>query len=148
MTTNMISNREQIPVSYARCFQNDCPKAENCTHFLAGKYASEETKTGPAVYPSARKGDDCVCFKQVRVIHAAYGFKALFAEVKKKDDTILRERIKKYLGGNGTYYRYNSGEHLLTPEQQERIIALFHKFGYTDDLHFDTYRDIIDFSMN
>lgn len=146
--TEMTVIREQIPASYARCFQNDCPKADSCAHFLAGKYTPEETTIGPAVYPTARKGDTCVRFKQTRVIHAAYGFKPLFAEVKKKDDGILRSRIMKYLGGNGTYYRYNSGERLLTPEQQEWIIALFRKYGYTEELRFDAYRDIIDFSMN
>lgn len=63
-----------------------------------------------------------------------------------KDDTPLRDRIKAYLGGNTTYYRYHHGERLLTPEQQQWILDLFHRHGYTDGLHFDEYRDLYDFS--
>lgn len=146
METNIPLTSEQIPPSYDRCFQGDCPKADSCARFLAGKYLPEGQVAGPAVYPSARQGDTCVCYRQTRVIRAAYGFSALFAEVKKKDDTPLRNCIKAYLGGNTTYYRYHHGERLLTPEQQEWIIALFRQRGYTDELRFDRYRDLYDFT--
>lgn len=119
METNILLTPEQIPPSYCRCFQSDCSKSDSCARFLAGKHLPEGWVTGPAVYPTARQGATCVCYKQTRIIHAAYGFRALFAEVKKKDDTPLRDRIKTYLGGNTTYYRYHNGERLLTPEQQE-----------------------------
>lgn len=75
----------------------------------------------------------------------AYGFKALFAEIKKKDEKPIRDRIKKYLGGNTAYYRYHHGKRLLSPDQQEWILALFRQHGYTEELHFDGYRDIYDF---
>ena len=52
-----------------------------------------------------------------------------------------------YLGGNTTYYRYHNGERLLTPEQQEWIINLFRRHGYTDELRFDEYRDLYDFIL-
>ena len=96
METNILLTPEQIPPSYCRCFQSDCPKSDSCARFLAGKHLPEGWVTGPAVYPTARQGATCVCYKQTRIIHAAYGFRALFAEVKKKDDTPLRDRIKTY----------------------------------------------------
>ncbi len=137
---------EQIPPSFYRCFQSDCPKADTCSRFLAGKLLREGKVCGPAVYPSARTGDTCTMYKQTRVIRAAYGFTAIFAEVKQKDSTPLRSRIKAYLGGNTTYYRYHHGEKLLTPEQQEWIVGLFRRKGYTEELHFDGYRELYDFS--
>ena len=145
METNPSVSPEQIPSSYIRCFQGDCPKADSCARLLAGKHLPEGQTTGPAVYPSARQGDSCAYYKPTRVIHAAYGFRALFAEVKKKDDTLLRNRIKAYLGGSSAYYRYHHGERLLTPEQQEQITAFFRQRGYTDELRFDGYRDVYDF---
>lgn len=147
METNILLTPEQIPPSYCRCFQSDCSKSDSCARFLAGKHLPEGWVTGPAVYPTARQGATCVCYKQTRIIHAAYGFRALFAEVKKKDDTPLRDRIKTYLGGNTTYYRYHNGERLLTPEQQEWIINLFRRHSYTDELRFDEYRDLYDFIL-
>ena len=78
--------------------------------------------------------------------HAAWGFDTLFVDVKQRDASPLRSAIKDYLGGNGTYYRYHNGERLLTPEQQDHILGLFRQRGYTDNLRFDGYRDVYDFS--
>ena len=53
--------------------------------------------------------------------------------------------MKKYLGSNAAYYRYAAGEKLLTPEQKEWIVDLFHKYGYTENLVFDNYKNAYDF---
>ena len=145
METKTTLTADQIPTLYSRCFQSDCPKAETCTHFLASKYIPEGQTQGDAIYPTARQNGDCRHYKEIRVIRAAYGFKTLFAEVKQKDDTPLRNTIRKYLGGNTTYYRYHHGERMLTPEQQEWIINLFRRHGYTENLRFDGYRELYDF---
>lgn len=145
MKTDLPLTLEQIPYTFSRCFQSDCPQADTCAHFLASKFIIKGQVSGPAIYPTSRLNGTCVCYKQTGIIHAAYGFKALFAEIKKKDEKPIRDRIKKYLGGNTAYYRYHHGKRLLSPDQQEWILALFRQHGYTEELHFDEYRDIYDF---
>lgn len=145
MKTGLPLTLEQIPYTFSRCFQSDCPQADTCAHFLASKFIIKGQVSGPAIYPTSRLNGTCVCYKQTGIIHAAYGFKALFAEIKKKDEKPIRDRIKKYLGGNTAYYRYHHGKRLLSPDQQEWILALFRQHGYTEELHFDGYRDIYDF---
>lgn len=145
MKTDLPLTLEQIPNTFSRCFQSDCPQADTCAHFLASKFIIKGQVSGPAIYPTSRLNGTCVCYKQTGIIHAAYGFKALFAEIKKKDEKPIRDRIKKYLGGNTAYYRYHHGKRLLSPDQQEWILALFRQQGYTEELHFDGYRDIYDF---
>lgn len=145
MKTDLPLTLEQIPYTFSRCFQSDCPQADTCAHFLASKFIIKGQVSGPAIYPTSRLNGTCVCYKQTGIIHAAYGFKALFAEIKKKDEKHIRDRIKKYLGGNTAYYRYHHGKRLLSPDQQEWILALFRQHGYTEELHFDGYRDIYDF---
>lgn len=145
MKTDLPLTLEQIPYTFSRCFQSDCPQADTCAHFLASKFIIKGQVSGPAIYPTSRLNGTCVCYKQTGIIHAAYGFKALFAEIKKKDEKPIRDRIKKYLGGNTAYYRYHHGKRLLSPDQQEWILALFRQHGYTEELHFDVYRDIYDF---
>ncbi len=145
MKTDLPLTLEQIPYTFSRCFQSDCPQADTCAHFLASKFIIKGQVSGPAIYPTSRLNGTCVCYKQTGIIHAAYGFKALFAEIKKKDEKPIRDRIKKYLGGNTAYYRYHHGKRLLSPDQQEWILALFRQQGYTEELHFDGYRDIYDF---
>lgn len=145
MKTDLPLTLEQIPYTFSRCFQSDCPQADTCAHFLASKFIIKGQVSGPAIYPTSRLNGTCVCYKQTGIIHAAYGFKALFAEIKKKDEKPIRDRIKKYLGGNTAYYRYHHGKRLLSPDQQEWILALFRQQGYTEELHFDGYQDIYDF---
>ncbi len=145
MKTDLPLTLEQIPYTFSRCFQSDCPQADTCAHFLASKFIIKGQVSGPAIYPTSRLNGTCVCYKQTGIIHAAYGFKALFTEIKKKDEKPIRDRIKKYLGGNTAYYRYHHGKRLLSPDQQEWILALFRQHGYTEELHFDGYRDIYDF---
>ena len=72
METNIILTPEQIPPSYSRCFQGDCPKADSCARYLAGNHLPKGWVSGPAVYTTARKGDTSICYKQTRIIHADY----------------------------------------------------------------------------
>ncbi len=133
-----------LPPSWVFCFLDGCPKAEECMRHFSAQYIPDDKKRGYAVFPTALSGDACDYFKPIRKIHAAYGFDTIFKEVKRRDDKALRAKVKAYLGGNGTYYRYQHGERLLTLEQQQWIIDIFRSFGYTENLVFDHYRDVYD----
>ena len=37
MEKNILLTPDQIPPSYVRCFQGDCPLADTCARFLAGQ---------------------------------------------------------------------------------------------------------------
>ena len=139
-------NYNLVTPTWPVCFIVDCPLAADCINHLAGEHIPTDMLFGPAVYPTALKNGKCSKYKKIRIMHGAWGFNNIFAEVKQKDDTPLRNAIKEFLGGNGTYYRYHNGEKLLTPEQQEWIINLFRSHGYTDNLVFDHYKDAYDFS--
>lgn len=135
----------QYPNLYALCFLADCKRKSECARFIAGQHVRPDSTIGYAVYPSALTSDGgCKHFRQFRVVKGAWGFDALFEDIKFKDMAKIRSTIKAYLGGNGTYSRYKLGERLLSPEQQEWIIALFKRYGYTENLHFDGYKDVID----
>ena len=77
--------------------------------------------------------------------HMAWGFNTIMLEVKSRDEQALRNSMKQYLGGHSNYYRYHNGERLLTPEQQEWIVNLFRRYGYTENLTFDHYAYVFDF---
>lgn len=137
---------EMVPPSWTFCFLDGCPKADECIRHLSGKSIPKKVTSGLSVFPTALGKNRCEYFKQIRKIRAAYGFDTIFGEVKSKDEKSIRDQIKFYLGSHKTYYRYHSGEKLLTPEQQQWIINLFRKYGYTDNLEFDHYRYVYDFS--
>lgn len=116
---------ELVSPSFQLCFTTECKKAADCIRYLAGQHTAPDRDFGPTIYPSVLKRGECPYFKQIRTIHGAWGFNALFAEIKSKDAPDIRNQIKKYLGGHGTYYNYNKGKYLLTPEQQEWIMTSY-----------------------
>lgn len=140
--TNAI-NIKDIAQSYIFCFL-DGPMSDSCVRHLAGEKVLGERPWGNAVFPTAKVGETCSMFKEYRLIRGAYGFDNLYGPVKAKDISSLRAAVKNYLGGNGTYYRYCSGVRMLKPEQQEAILAIFRRYGYTDVQDFDHYKDVVD----
>ena len=142
MTDNAL---ESYPPSYILCFVEGCKLKDNCIHYLAAQHVRDDDNIGYTIYPSILKNPDgCRWHKEYRVIKAAWGFDAIFHNVLQRHAATLRQEMKDYLGGNGTYSRYKRGERKLTPEQQEWIIQLFQKYGYVNGLHFDHYEETID----
>ena len=136
-----------VPPLWKLCFNEKCPLAKQCLRYAVGE-KSPKTKTwGSSVFPAAwQENERCPHFKEIRIIRAAYGFKPLFRNVKVKDAPVLRRKMKSYLGSQSYYYRYNSGEYLLTPDQQKWILDLFRSYGYDEGLDFVGYRELLDFS--
>ena len=145
MADNNIQFRfEDVPKGYVFCFL-DCPLSSRCVLHRAGETVPDGTKFGYAVFPTARQGESCSMFKELRVIRGAWGFDHLYDPVRATDIAALRAEVKGYLGGNGSYSRYKLGRRLLTPEQQRDILAIFRRYGYTEETQFDHYVDVVDF---
>ena len=134
-----------LPSRISYCFTEPCPMKDECIHYLAGLYKSNEVQQGHAIFPNALKEGKCKFFAELRIVKMAWGFDKLFAEVKVKDAPVLRSEIRKYLGSKGQYYRYKLGQMKLLPEQQEHIKQIFAQFGY-QDVDFEYFSDEIDFT--
>lgn len=139
---------KDVPPMWMLCFCDECSRHADCLRYIVGLQVPDNVLWGPAIYPSAYRSGRCKYFKEIRKINAAYGFNPLFKEIKFKHSKLLRDKLKEYLGSHGAYYRYNRGERLLTPEQQEWIIRLFASYGYTEKLAFEHYKEVLDFSEN
>lgn len=150
MSNALISDFDfkEVPPLWMLCFCEGCPHHTGCLRYVAGLHVPDNMPWGQAIYPSAYRNGNCKYFKEIRTINAAYGFKSLFKDVKQIHSKLLRDMIKEYLGSHGAYYRYNRGERMLTPEQQEWIINLFASYGYTEGIAFEHYKEVIDFSDN
>lgn len=130
---------EMLPASWLFCFLDSCPQAGQCLRHISSELIPDNRNFGKAIYPTVLKQYSCEFFKSARKIKGAYGFNTLFKEVKSKDEKILRDCLKDYLGSHTGYYRYHHGAKVLSPEQQDWIISLFKHYGYTDNLNFDHY---------
>lgn len=134
-----------VPYGIHYCFTESCPMKDNCIHYLASLYKSDDNDRGYAIFPNALRNGKCQYFSPLRVVKMAWGFDKLFAEVKVKDAPVLRSKMRDYLGSKGQYYRYKLGQLKLLPEQQNYIKQLFAQFGY-EDVEFEHFSDEIDFS--
>lgn len=133
-----------LPASFKFCFNNDCPLSADCLHRLAADELPAKVTWGPAVYPTAVATGRCPHYKQAREVRMAWGFDRFYDRVLAADIASLRAGLRQLLGGNGTYYRYQRGERLLTPEQQQLVIDYFARNGYPDNTEFEGYRWQVD----
>ncbi|MDO5526594.1 MAG: DUF6078 family protein [Prevotella sp.] len=138
----------QLSHAWIYCFNEHCPQHNECIRFISGKYVDDTKDAGSAVFPNAcRDGRKCRLFKQARIVTFAWGFKKLFYNVRQRDAATLRLNLKAFLGSHGTYYNYANGRCKLTPEQQQGVLNIFRKKGYTENLEFDHYVEEPDFIL-
>ena len=143
---NIEYDESNVAPAWRYCFCSECERHDDCLRYHTGLHLPADKLWGYAVLPAACKDGDCEFFKEIRLVRLAYGFDAMFEDVKNKDVTHIRADIFALLGGRSTYYRYHSGEYKLLPEQQEAIAAILAKYGYTENVKFDHYCDVLDFS--
>lgn len=137
----------KVPSTFPLCFNSSCPRRTTCLHYEAGQNIPSRVTSGCAIYPTALTIDGtCPYYRENVKVKLAYGFNTLYANVKKKDISQIRERLIAYVGNRTSYYRFNSGEKYLSPLQQEYILNIFKEYGYTDSLQFDHYLETYDFT--
>jgi hypothetical protein len=135
-----------VPEGFHLCFNKECDKHDDCIRFLAGQHLPAVVMGGPCVYPNAWKDGFCPYFKQTRVFHGAWGLRNLFKEIPQKDARILKAKVINYLGGPVAAFKYQHGDEVLTPEQQQAIKDMFVEMGYTEELVFDGFTFVYDFT--
>ena len=143
-TTDIVIDQRQVPAGYVYCFNDACAKHEECLRWKVAQQIDQKMTMAQTVLPTVLSRSRCPHYRKAELKRMAWGFNKIFAEVKSKDEALLRDLIKQYLGGNGTYSRYKLGRRLLTPEQQEHIIGLFRDRGYSEGLEFDHYATTCD----
>jgi hypothetical protein len=137
---NIQIDYRNLTAGYQLCFNENCKVKEQCLRYKARLHPFEGRKWGPVIYPTIELTENgCRFFKTGEPRLMAWGFEKLFEDMKVKDTKKVREKLKDYLGGHGTYYRYTKGERMLTPEQQESVLNIFRSLGYVNDLSFDHY---------
>lgn len=135
----------QIPYNWALCYIAECSRKEECMRFQVCQDVPDELTKNPCVLPTVMRRNVCPHFHPISIVRAAVGFLHIFDEVKEKHHAAMRKELAGYLGGGGTFYRYRNGEQLLMPEQQEWIKKMFLRYGYTEEVVFDNYKNVYRF---
>lgn len=138
-------NYNQVPYGWTLCYISECNRKEECMRYQVCLLAPKGLTKNPCVLPTVMQMDSCPHFHSIEVVRAAIGFRNIFSEVKEKHHASMRSEMAGYLGGGGTFYRYRNGERLLMPEQQEWIKKMFLRYGYTEEVVFDDYKNVYRF---
>lgn len=137
--------RAEIPSTFTVCINDQCPRAGECLRNLVADAATEGHVVTSCLSPSQWKGRVCRQFAEVKYERIARGFTRLFDQILAKDASTIRLQLTEYLGCTKFYYQYRRGERPLTPAQQDYIRQLIRRHGYTWDVPFDSYEDVLCF---
>ena len=88
MNDNKLKNKT-VPFNYARCYNEQCPKACNCLRRVAALLTTADASyisiVNPMCIPAI--GIDCPHFQNAEKIHVAWGISHLLDNVPYKDGT-------------------------------------------------------------
>lgn len=130
------------PEHYLYCYNETCALAEQCLRYQAAKHTTPKESVIQVVNAAASSGK-CPYFKEMKIVRMAYGMRHIYDKVLANDIAALRKSIAEHFG-NGSYYKRRNAKHPITPKEQEYILRQFGRFGYSEGVEFDEYRDEVE----
>ena len=127
-------NKESAYNSWDYCFNQQCPLAQECAHYLSVTYKKPEQTKGYAIYPDAYHDNKCEHFLQLQMMKMAYGFMNILEELKRKDEASFRVHMTSYFGSKTSYYRYKLGQTGLVPEHFLQLQMMKMAYGFMNIL--------------
>lgn len=132
----------QVPRNWALCYVSECPRKGECLRYQVCLQAPDIKYLGKCVMPNVLKQKECPMFRPIQKTSVALGFRHIFNNVLAKDIAQMRAELTAFLGSSTTFYRYRNGEYPLNPRQQQWIQDMFRRHGYSDNVAFDSAKDI------
>ena len=126
------------PDEWAICFQNDCPMKNTCLRYAIARLAPADITHHVTVLPAARQDDHCTLFATKEPVQIAHGMKALLPRAAHGELRKLHQGLYAIFGSTSRYYLFREGKYPITPQQQQRITALFRQHGITSEPHYDS----------
>ncbi len=141
-----VQGERHIPRTWALCYQEGCAMRKKCLRYIIRKNMAENMEEHLCVLPSSRAdGKTCSHFVEDKKYWMAWGMRQTFSNVSIPHHKLMKKELEKYFRSHSTYYRYFNGERPLTPEQQQWVEALLHKYGYEGPAHFDRVEETFNF---
>ena len=142
-------NYEKIPDWWAVCPNEACKFAEICLRQQACRQMPERIKKWTSILPNAVGEGDCGFFLKYEKVTMAKGIGSVYKNVEDKyARTNIRKALTAFLGSKGTYYRYKDGERLVSPQLQQDIRDIVHRFAPNAEVAFDETFEDYDFTQS
>lgn len=130
----------QAPASFGLCAAEDCPHAATCLRQLALKQVPANRIFLPILNPNRTKSTKKTCdyYCSNEKVRYAKGFMRTINALTLQVAESFRYRMISYMGRKN-YYLKRKGESVLTPAEQQRVIATAKELGIVQNEYFDSY---------
>ena len=147
MITNLENTMEKesfdyskVPHNFGLCAAADCPHADTCLRRIAYTHTPASVTFPPTLNPKtieARTGK-CEYYRSNQKVRYAKGFVRTTEALAVSASGTFRYGL---IGNWGIrrYYQKRKGETLLSPAEQQKVMALARKLGLQQEEYFDSY---------
>lgn len=131
-----------VPYRYIMCLNSQCPQASTCLRQLAEQSVpptQEHWNYLNPKYLATLKGA-CPHYRSCAKVKYAIGFLDMMDNLPHKQmQSVALQLIS--LFSRRTYYRIRKGERLISPSEQQIILAVLKQCGVTSPRDFDAYTE-------
>ncbi|MCD8183084.1 MAG: DUF6078 family protein [Bacteroides sp.] len=130
----------KVPYSFGLCATADCPRAETCLRRITYNHVPASVTFPPTLNPKTieETTGKCRYYCSNEKVRYAKGFvRTAQALTVSMAGTFRYSLIGSW--GVRKYYQKRKGETLLSPAEQQRVVALAKKLGVQLDEYFDAY---------
>ena len=136
-----------VPVKYAVCMHNDCPRAKECLRQIAYHKLLQKNTYLRLINPTRCSLDgECEFYNSSTPTRFARGFsnfkKRMYPEHYDKFSSMMQCHF-----GRTQYYRRRRGETAIGTEEQELILDVLKQVGVTEKMQFDRYEEAYDWKV-
>ena len=136
--------RKEIPIDYAVCQQQDCPRAEKCLHQIAYRPLIEQPATVLRLLNPTLCTRDGACpyFRDSAPVTYARGFTGMQSRMFPAQYQQFMSILMSHFGRN-PYFERRRGEFPLSPKEQRIVLNALRRVGVTEELRFDHYEESV-----
>ena len=124
---------------YLCCFNDSCPRHNQCLRWEVGKYIDPATRTVTCVNPRHQdeKRRPCSLFRNNKPVTLPVGMKTRFYyDMPSHTAKAIKNALISHTCRT-TYYKYHNGERPITPALLATIHSVCEQEGWTQPLQFD-----------
>lgn len=132
----------EVPHDYPSCLNHECPRAATCLRQIVVQEVDESSKFLIVINPKhlAALEGECPYYRSSAKVTFAKGFiNMLDGMPHKQRQSAIRLLTDRF--SQRTYYRIRKGERLLSPAEQQEVLAIMKSCGYNGTPIFDAYTE-------
>ena len=123
---------------YLLCFIEHCPLRENCLRWLVAQYYDPSLMVQTSINPLNPEvgGEHCTQFRKNERIKMKRGLTHLYHEMPGYLERTIRQQLIN-TWGRKAYFEIRKGDRLITPEQQNDVLRICRRNGWTGHIVYD-----------